>query len=372
MTGKTANGSVLLGPGPRLRELARVLSALAPDEGVAIERVEDPDELLEERGGEGRLVLDTDHLSAEDIGFVRRFLKRHPGWETVLLAEDTHKRALTLMGSPGVSLADRVLAWPPRLDQLLAFLGAPSVDAPASGPGASAASTQRGPSGAAGDLSAPAGPGGPGTPAPLFHRLQELQLAGRHLRREMAGGGDPSPLLERLAGSLEGLAEWTRGGNGEGGVELLDLDRLLDEELAGEMLSGGGPRTEYRAEGDLHLFAPRRPLEEALSGLLRFAKKSAGAESVVDVRAEAPGDPDTPILFTIDLAADDLPAEAGPKSGFGGLFAAYPGAGSDLGPALEALDAMGADRELIPVEEGDRLVMAISLPRHSDGQPKLL
>ena len=116
--------TILLGPGDRMSRVKSVLDAQrhdarptneAPQLGtprptLALEPLDDLEELLRPRVGSGRVLLDIDGLPAGEIGFVRRFLKRHPAWELVLFGPDAHGPALALLEAPRV----RWLHWPPR------------------------------------------------------------------------------------------------------------------------------------------------------------------------------------------------------------------------------------------------------------------
>ncbi|HVS11641.1 MAG TPA: hypothetical protein VMS76_17355, partial [Planctomycetota bacterium] len=108
---------ILVGPGPRLEGMAQLLAALASRHGALarVEELADLAELLTGAPEAGHLVLDVDHLPAEDIGFLRRFLARHPGWKLVLVGQDAGRQtARSVLALPRT----RWLAWPPDLDQL--------------------------------------------------------------------------------------------------------------------------------------------------------------------------------------------------------------------------------------------------------------
>ena len=104
---------LLIGAGRRPRELGAVLAALGTtrtvDNGVSgLESAVEPhrqlglsdlEELLSQRPREGTLLLDTERVPGEDVGFVRRFLERHPEWRLVVLGED-RRQARSLLDLP--------------------------------------------------------------------------------------------------------------------------------------------------------------------------------------------------------------------------------------------------------------------------------
>ncbi len=143
---------LLAGTGVRPGELAAVLSTLASlrsqdgDENVPAPHrphgLEDLEELLSMRPAEGTLILDYEHVPAEDIGFVRRFLERHPEWRLIVVGDEaTDRRARGLLALPRA----RWLAWPPDLDQIGALLStsAPERAAPPTGGRAESPRPQR-------------------------------------------------------------------------------------------------------------------------------------------------------------------------------------------------------------------------------------
>jgi hypothetical protein len=84
--------------------------------------------LVTRRPPEGLLVLDSARVPDEDIGFVRRFLERHPQWRLVVLgADERDVRVRALLALPRTSF----LAWPPDLAELRALLSASRSAAPA-------------------------------------------------------------------------------------------------------------------------------------------------------------------------------------------------------------------------------------------------
>lgn len=140
-----AAARIVLGPGPRLRGLAPMLTGLAgamrPNVALAVEDLQDSEGLLEARNGGGRLILDVDHFSEDDIGFVRRFLANNPAWDLVLIGDDPGRRASRrLLALPRSTWEP----WPPDLERLRHWMPGPAprgaepapIDAPdpAAGP----------------------------------------------------------------------------------------------------------------------------------------------------------------------------------------------------------------------------------------------
>ncbi len=129
--------SVVLGGGKRPRTLGAVFAVLASLEEAEAEGrkgwdaitkrmgafrphvLEDVEELLIGRakdwGESGTLILETLDVAPEDIGFVRRFLERHPAWHLFVLGEDSRDPSSRgLLDLPRA----RWLPWPPDLDQV--------------------------------------------------------------------------------------------------------------------------------------------------------------------------------------------------------------------------------------------------------------
>jgi len=108
-----------MGPGDLFADLPAVLEALSrrPDGASAgsIRALEDLDLLLEPPPHGGLLLLDADGLPAEDIGLVRRFLRRYRGWNLVLCGQDPRHHTVRALS---VESRIRWLSWPPDLDQL--------------------------------------------------------------------------------------------------------------------------------------------------------------------------------------------------------------------------------------------------------------
>ncbi|MFN0006664.1 MAG: hypothetical protein ACKVXR_02055, partial [Planctomycetota bacterium] len=106
-------GILLFGPGERLTDLMRIVSATSPRAGVR--QIADLDELSGSLPGGGTLLVDADLTPAEDVGYLRRFLARHESFEMTLVGEDSSRRvARLLLRRPRA----RWLHWPPDLDDV--------------------------------------------------------------------------------------------------------------------------------------------------------------------------------------------------------------------------------------------------------------
>lgn len=250
---QTGREGLLVGEGARAREVGAVLAALGAlaSEGVKGARAPtsvalgDLEELLRERPGEGLLILESSRVPPEDIGFVRRFLERHPHWSLVLLldgAQDARARDL------GGLVRTRKVAWPPDLETLRGLL-----------PGASGASSpsgreRRAANGAAGRSETPANPiGSVEVGAVLEEVLTAVALRGEGAPRFQFRHDAPvlterprEPLVEALSGLLD-LARRCAGAEGlvraavvggargprvgiefpQGGLPAQDLDAFL-------------------------------------------------------------------------------------------------------------------------------------------------
>jgi hypothetical protein len=236
---------VLLGRGRRPHELGAVVAALASlARGAAADsaggsdvarRLDDLEDLLVPRlrgeSGAGTLILECEEVPAEDIGFVRRFLERHPGWRLVVLGEEAgDARARTLLSLPRAQW----LPWPPDLEQLRGLAGGERDGAtPASPPAPPPASTASAPRASA---SAGGGKARPGAP-------QATEVAA---------------VVEEL------------------------LTGLSDDVPAGTK----GPRLLFRGERSVVAPIERGLLARGLAGLLALARGCAGAGEVVQVSAE--------------------------------------------------------------------------------------
>lgn len=132
---QTPSWTVALGPGPQSVVLTPLLQALgqlpaagvSPAERPQIAPWDDLGELLGQLGERGKLILDAERLPREDLGLLRRFLARQPGWEILLLAEEAPRPYLAaLLAHERVQSA----YWPLPVDQLGSLLQAPAEPVP--------------------------------------------------------------------------------------------------------------------------------------------------------------------------------------------------------------------------------------------------
>src|SRR5262245_4523647 len=141
---RPARAQLWLGAGRRARESGALLAALSALDADGTPRLEplsvlalgDLEELLAQRTLEGVLILEAEKVPPEDIGFVRRFLERHPGRRLVAVGTDPEPaRALLALGR------GTWLAWPPDVEALRALLPPAQGRVPPEDP---EASTRRG------------------------------------------------------------------------------------------------------------------------------------------------------------------------------------------------------------------------------------
>ncbi len=250
---------LLLGAGRRPRELGAVIAALgtvrAEADGESTiephrpQGLDDLEGLLALRPSAGTLILDYEHVPAEDIGFVRRFLERHAEWRLVVVGEDaSDRRARGLLSLPRTQW----LAWPPDLDQIGSLL--PSARPPESAE-----------------------------------------------RRSSAR-------FETLRAPREGTSASARSE-----PSLLDVGALLEEILASAALAAeGGPRTLYRCDQTLILRRERSAIAPGLSDLLALARRCAGAEGVVSAQvdpARLASDPPDTVRIRLEFPCGELSEE---------------------------------------------------------------
>jgi hypothetical protein len=320
-------------------EIAAVVRALCP--ALGLRAVEDLAELLEHACVAERLLLDADRVPPEDIGLLRRFLKRAGASVELHVtgADPSSPVARSLLALPGAAW----LFWPPDLEQLrrLAGSGAAAPAETTSAPGSDAAHQ-------------------PGPVALGEHsRRDALATAGRlqftlsalEQRRE-AGAGEESPGgVEAAQSELARLLELVGlgGSGGDGALSTFDLGELVEELLAELTVRGARPqRLLWRRSGDLLLRSERPALRDLLAELFEFARSRARDGHVVWVRAESGSgdlvDPRSRLALSVDFPA---------------------GEGSGSGPLQElalGLERLGA--RVIPVlaPEG-RTVVRLELPR---------
>ncbi|MCZ6598577.1 MAG: hypothetical protein O7B99_13120 [Planctomycetota bacterium] len=236
--------SLLIGTGRRLEELGAVLGALASvhfkgDAPVA-EGLADLADLMEGRTGPGTLLLDSEEVPTEDIGFVRRFLERQPDWQLVLVGEDSRDgKAQRLLSFRGA----RWITWPPDLEQVKALL----LAHPREGETAT-------------------------RPAPAARDPELVPRAAAPARTK------PKAEPRSTGGSVSAAPA---------SADTLDVGALLEEVLAGRAVaSDEAPRYLYRSEVELPVQVERSRLVEAVEGLLTLAEACCDAGEVIGVRSE--------------------------------------------------------------------------------------
>jgi len=174
-------GTLLVGPGPRGRDLAAVLRALAEPRGVAVRAFEDVAELAPSAETSGVFLLDVDAVPVEDLGYVRRFLAARADIDVVLLGTDPRVRAARYLGS------QRFTAWPPDVEELLALVTAAAGGAELT-PGAGRASA--------------AAPAPVSTPSPTSTRARATEV-GAPSSRGSAAATLESDELDQVRAILE-------------------------------------------------------------------------------------------------------------------------------------------------------------------------
>jgi hypothetical protein len=320
---RAPSAALLHGSGRRAREVARVCAALSEldlegarrREGLPEAALGDMEELLAPRAPEGLLVLESARIPGEDIGFVRRFLERHPGWRLLVLADDAGEaRAKGLLALRRAQW----LPWPPNLEELRALIAPLGAGAALGGePRAEARASE------------PRAPNGPAD-----------ERARKPARRTNAGNGT------------------------------VDLGELLEELLAGAALQGEGTaRFQLRAGERVLVQRERAALQEGLAGLVELARVCAGHDGLVQATLVPNGDAvrirlDFPRAALAELEPPALLAGGGPELATPwseGLAAARAGA--------ELLRAAGGRVELTSGEPG-RLRCEVRLPGPAGVSPR--
>ncbi len=292
--------SILLGPGTRLQQVGAVLRALASRTTVRgsappadFSELGDLEELLAPRFGSGRLLLDVDEFLPEDIGFVRRFLKRQPRWQVVLVGVDPNQPAARgLLGDARVSWS----RWAPDLEELERFLD-PVADTSAPG--------RNGPGSPRGDASSSGAASLDGqASSELLDGIRRLDVALTSLHHALERDEDPEPAVRAADRVAELLSALVRVSDSDP-PQVFDLHRLVEELLA-ESVLGGAPRYRFRSQGDLHLCAVRSELKESLANLLWISARCWDEGSMVELRADGGADLGHPVHLALDFPAGPL------------------------------------------------------------------
>ncbi len=110
--------TLLVGPGPRAQRLAGLLRALLPGGEAAVRAIDDVGALNDVAELAGLFVCDADALDPADLGCVRRFLARRPGFVLALVGTEPGTRAARgLARTNGAPWTE----WPPDVEQLAAW-----------------------------------------------------------------------------------------------------------------------------------------------------------------------------------------------------------------------------------------------------------
>lgn len=333
-------GSLLFGPSERLTDLMHIVSAASPRSGVR--QIGDLDELSERISGSGMLLIDADVLPAEDVGYLRRFLARHEGFEMTLVGEDSSRRvARTLLRRPRA----RWMHWPPDLDDVRGLVPAghapvavvasgaapspqaerASVAAPVQAPARREGSpppvaddldeieailemdgdadldlaTEREDVGDHGAASASAYPSTAPAAPPTYFRDQVADLADIAQRIEGGlaaardAGSIPGTPGEALEGDVARLVQFTRtlsylSSPPARGEQVFDLSELIDTLVDALPRKGPqAPRWLVRSNGPLRIRSDREILLQAFDALLFVAEKCSSRGEIVRVQASA-------------------------------------------------------------------------------------
>lgn len=262
---RPARPVLLLGAGRRAHEVGLVLATLSGLDAEGERRREplsalglaDLEELFAQRPSQGWLILEAGRVPGEDIGFVRRFLERHPGWRLLVVADDlSDPRAKGLLALARAQF----LPWPPDLEQLRALMALEGNATTSARP--------------------PAPPPAP-LPPPAEPPREERAPLRRAPRRPGAVGGS------------------------------VDVSLLVEELLAGAALqSRGNPRYHFQSGEAVLLQRERGLLAEGLGGLVDLARICAGDDGLVRAAIDPAGELvriglDFPLA---GLSEKDLPA----------------------------------------------------------------
>ena len=305
-------------------------------------KLQDIADLLAPETGPGRLVVALDSLPVEDIGILRRFLRR------------TRERELVLIASP-----ESLLEPPDALAHLLALPRTRLMPAPLAGKhwdAAYMAFLASPPEGLPARADAPAP-----TSAAALAPAAPLEQSWHVLRDALENRTELQPLLKRLE------SEVARQPTPAPHAVSVDMGELAEELLAGLSLERGRRmRFLYRPEGELGLSAPRADLESCLRHLFDLVGQCSSPDCVIRVRVTSAGtaDSDVPVETTVefpDAPLTDLPqgAELNPDTlarHFG------PDASATLRQLRSATQTLGARLESLPTRPGRRQ-LRLRVPR---------
>jgi hypothetical protein len=371
---------------PLLDALSRGASGAASFE---VRRADDLFALLGNCAGSGRLVVDGELVSSEDLGFFRRFVAQNPGWSVVVFGEDAGRAALrVLLGFERT----RWIAWPPdvvQLQELLRTSGEPVAAktlVPAAPParGARASAAPLATESIVAEHPAPAPSEGGPVPS-IDLRAQVAMLADISQRLELSfsalreSGRGPEGEIDSTAAELRRLTRFTRTlscliSPPARGDEEFDLVALLEDQLAGLTLRGRkGPRfvprgpAEGRGVGELIVRSDKTAVTWAVEALLSLARQCATAGEVVRVLYSPLGGD---VGVTVEFPAGPL---AGlPFEQFfqpNAVRERLPDYGvNDLAASAAILRSQGGDLSVSPTGSGS-LALQMRLPLLRQGSP---
>ena len=392
--------TVVLGPSPRLDTIAPLLEALCrrPECAAAFEIRRAPDlfTLLASNDGSGRLLVDGDLISAEDLGFFRRFLAHNAAWSVCVLGEDAGRAAVrVLLGLERTHW----IAWPPDVVQLQELVqarefsrasapvtesslgAAASSVAPTAPPRGSVAASTAAAASADGNRASIAGAGSVDLRAQvalLADISQRLELSFSALR-ETSRGAETE--VEGAAGELRQLMRFTRTlscliAPPARGEEEFDLVALLEDQLAGLTLRGRKcprfvPRGPADSRGGLVLLvrADRNAVTWAVEALFSLARQCAAAGEVVRVVYSPLG---SEVGVTVEFPAGPLAGLARERLfDAGAIHERLPEYGAnDLAAAAAILRSQGGDLSVSTTGTGSLAVqMRLPLLRQGNAPP---
>ena len=313
----------------------------------------------------GSLLLEVAEVASEDIGFVRRFLERRAGWSLLLLADDpTTALAQALLGLPRA----RWMPWPPDLDQLARLLfgersvpraASPLASVPADPPLDALPPASR-------DATSGDGTSGDATSGDATSSQAEPPI------EESAGEESAAEESESPAWSVR-LPEDPPAPDGEPGAaepasaDATELGALVEELLAVDSLgSADAPRYLFRCDGESLVVAERERLSACVDNLLGLARKVSGAGGVVSVVVGALNGAED-VLLRIDFPPGDL-GDTRIEELLRRAEAAGPDSDDPFGQALAGaawaaneLRSLDAEPSLVTLEDG-RLRLAVVFP----------
>jgi hypothetical protein len=374
------------GPGTRLAQLAALLQALGVQPAGELAEAGDVSDLPRTAL---RLLWDADTLGPEDLGFLRRHVKRAQGGELVLLGDDFTRRGLRSLLRQGNV---RFLPWPPDIEDLRSLAGGTGSVAARPPARAAAPQTAGTPSDddelgqiesilSAGELPLAPRAGAP-APTPLppvsstrvesppsYFKDQVADLADIAQRIQLAletADEKDSENLQGVGQEVERLVQFTRTlgylvSPPTPGTQTFDLSEMVDVFLAGTPKTPESPRMLFRGGGSLLVRSDRALLSQALDAFLFLAQSCAGKGEIVRLQTRAEGEL---CVLSIQFPPGPL-AETEPEKILQpyGLRRAIPKLGPNALAAATGIVAGQGGRVLLERAGTTRLGWRIELPR---------